>query len=80
MPTVVGGMCQVHSDCNYLTNCMMVCYFHEIHSNAGFLLRNTFPVEEIEVSKGMDGATSLAICKTASVLKLSGHSKALVVF
>lgn len=79
VPTVVGGMCQVHSDCNYLTNCIMVCYFHEICSNAAFLLRNTFPIEEIKVSKGMDELL-LAICKTASVLKLSGHSKALWYF
>ena len=73
MPTVVGGMCQVPSGCNYLTNCMMVCYFHEICSNAAFLFRNTFPMEEIKVSKGMDGASSLAICRTACV-ELEVHS------
>lgn len=47
---------------------------------AVLILRNTSTVEEIKVSGGRDGAPSLAICETSSVLKLSWHSSALVGF
>lgn len=33
MPSMVAGTCQAHSKCNYLTNCIIVCYFLEVCSS-----------------------------------------------